>query len=270
MKRKVLWIIFCFLVILPLPVFANGSAIKKVNVFECNGKMYGYHKDPIHYHEVELKGNTYYPVGDEVEEPSCALSFIEEKSAKEEVSLVSCVDGDTAKFKTSEGVFTTRFLAIDTPETVHPTKEVEAFGKEASEFTCNMLTNAKKIVLEYDADSEKYDKYGRLLAWVYADGVFLQQSLVEKGYAEVAYLYGDYKYTSLLKDIEALAKTNKMGKWKIDDTTMENAKEKVQNQESKAKVAKKKTSLVDQIMEAMGEFFDKIVSIVSDFFESMI
>ncbi len=266
MKSKVLWIIFCGIMISPFSVFANGQAVKKVNVFECNGKTYGYHGDPIHYHEVELRGNTYYPVGGEVEEPSCAISFIEGKSAKEEVELVSCVDGDTAKFKTSEGVFTTRFLAIDTPETVHPTKEVEAFGKEASEFTCRMLTNAKRIVLEYDANSEKYDKYGRLLAWVYADGVFLQQSLIEKGYAEVAYLYGDYKYTSLLKDIQVLAQTNKVGKWAVDEK-LETSRSEVPKEK---KVVKKNQSFVEQIMAAVSDFFDKMVSIVSDFLESMI
>ena len=72
------------------------------------------------------------------------------------VTLDKCVDGDTANFKTSTGtVYKTRFLAVDTPETVHPTKEVEAYGKEASNYTCETLTNAKEIKLEYDDNSDR-------------------------------------------------------------------------------------------------------------------
>ena len=74
------------------------------------------------------------------------------------VELSECVDGDTAKFIYNNEKITARFLAIDTPETVHPTKDVEEFGKEASEYTCNKLTNAKEIKLEYDKDSDKTDK----------------------------------------------------------------------------------------------------------------
>ena len=59
--------------------------------------------------------------------------------AKEiKVEFYDCVDGDTAKFLYKEEKITARFLAIDTPETVHPTKEEEAYGKEASKYTCNI------------------------------------------------------------------------------------------------------------------------------------
>jgi micrococcal nuclease len=129
------------------------------------------------------------------------------------VTLSDCVDGDTAKFVTPDGIETVRFLAIDTPETVHPTKGVEPFGKEASAFTCNELNMASSITLEMDMNSDKYDKYKRLLAWVFVDNNLLQSKLIEKGYAKVAYLYGDYKYTGLLLSEEENAKANKLGIW---------------------------------------------------------
>lgn len=132
---------------------------------------------------------------------------------KVEVSFSKCVDGDTAKFVLNDEVITTRFLAIDTPETVHPKKEVEPFGKEASNYTCDKLTNAKKIVLEYDDGSDKVDKYNRHLVWVYYDDHFLQEELIKLGYAKVAYLYGDYQYTKDLQDEEVVAKSNKVGLW---------------------------------------------------------
>ena len=58
------------------------------------------------------------------------------------VKLTKCVDGDTAWFNI-DGVNTkVRFLAIDTPES---TNEVEYYGKESSEFTCNSLKNTSII-----------------------------------------------------------------------------------------------------------------------------
>ena len=131
---------------------------------------------------------------------------------KEEVLFDSCVDGDTAKFIIDDEVKSVRFLAIDTPETVHPTKGEEPYGKEASDFTCNSLKKAKKILLEYE-EGNKIDKYGRILAWVWIDDVLLQDELIKLGYAEVAYLYDDYKYTSLLKDHQAIAEANLLGIW---------------------------------------------------------
>lgn len=132
---------------------------------------------------------------------------------KIEVKFSKCVDGDTAKFILKEEEITARFLAVDTPETVHPSVGEEPFGKDASNYTCNKLTNAKKIVLEYDDGSDKKDKYDRHLVWVYYDDNFLQEELLESGYAEIAYLYGNYKYTSDLQNVELVAKSNKVGIW---------------------------------------------------------
>lgn len=132
---------------------------------------------------------------------------------KVEVEFSRCVDGDTAKFILNDKEITARFLAIDTPETVHPTKGVEPFGKDASNYTCDKLTNAKKIVLEYDEGSDKTDKYDRHLVWVYYDDNFLQEELIKLGYAKVAYLYGDYKYTIDLQNAEVVAKSDKKGIW---------------------------------------------------------
>ena len=152
--------------------------------------------------------------------------FINNSAAleKEEVIFDSCVDGDTAKFIIDGEVKSVRFLAIDTPETVHPTKDEDPYGKEASDFTCNSLKKAKKIVLEYE-EGNKIDKYDRVLAWVWVDDVLLQDELVKLGYAEVAYLYDDYKYTSLLQDHQAIAEANLTGIW--SNETKESDEEKI-------------------------------------------
>ena len=128
-------------------------------------------------------------------------------------SFSKCIDGDTANFKIGEEIKKARFLAIDTPEIKHGNKEADPYGNEAKNFTCNLLKNAKKITLEYDKNSDKTDKYGRVLVWVFVDDILLQEKLVENGLAKVAYLYGDYKYTDVLKKKESFAKKNNIKIW---------------------------------------------------------
>ena len=143
---------------------------------------------------------------------------------KDNVKFSKCVDGDTAKFILDGKEITVRFLAIDTPETKHPKKEAEAYGKEASDFTCNMITNAKSIYLEYDNNSNKTDKYNRYLAWVWVDNNLIQKELVKQGLAKIAYLYGDYKYTDELKKLETEAQGNKLNIWSDNNTDLKNTK----------------------------------------------
>lgn len=137
-------------------------------------------------------------------------------ASAEVVNFSDCVDGDTIKVILDKKEYTVRMLAVDTPESVHPTKGVEYYGKEASEFTCTSVKNAKKLELEYDDDSDKEDKYGRLLAWVFVDGKLLQEELIKNGYAKVAYLYGDYKYTEKLESVQEKASAKEIGVWNTE------------------------------------------------------
>lgn len=142
-------------------------------------------------------------------------------SSKIEVTLYKCVDGDTAWFLINGEKTKVRFLAIDTPES---TNTIEAYGKEASRYTCDLLTKAKKIEIEYDEAANKTDKYGRNLAWIFVDGKLLQEQIVESGYAEVAYLYGNYKYTNKLNTAQKKAKENKIGIWSNNPSSSTNNK----------------------------------------------
>lgn len=187
-------------------------------------------------------------------------------SGREEVTLSKCVDGDTAKFIINNKEETVRFLAVDTPETKHPTKGEEPYGKEASNYTCNRLKEGNKIELEYDDNSTKTDKYNRYLAWVFVDDNLLQAELVKNGLAEVAYLYGDYKYTDLLKDYEQTAIATKVGMHSDTDTSSytkdkeasskkENKKQEKSTENDKEKI---KNSILDYISSLLDEILDEI------------
>ena len=138
-------------------------------------------------------------------------------NSKFKVKLDKCVDGDTAKFVINDEVKTVRFLSINTPEIKHGSTEAEAFGDEASDFTCSALKAARSIKLQYDPKSDQTDKYGRVLAWVFVDDDLLQEKLITEGLAEIKYVYADYLYTDSLKTLEEVAKEAHKGIWSIVD-----------------------------------------------------
>lgn len=132
--------------------------------------------------------------------------FIKLNTNVVDVTFVSCVDGDTAVFELNGVNEKVRFLAIDTLEID------EQLGQKASNYVCNTLKNASRIHLEFEEGSYK-DKYNRVLAWVFVDDKLLQEDLISKGYAQVKYIYDDYKYVNQLIDLQEKAKINKIGIW---------------------------------------------------------
>ena len=141
------------------------------------------------------------------------IMFFSFEVKAQEVTLKKCIDGDTADFNIKGEVKKVRFLAVDAPEIKHGDKKADPYGDDASMFTCMALKMANKVTLEYESNSNKTDKYGRVLAWVFVDDKLLQGLLVKKGYAKVAYLYGDYKYTDKLQKYESEAKSKKLHIW---------------------------------------------------------
>ena len=108
---------------------------------------------------------------------------------EETYSVVKVIDGDTIKLENGEVV---RYIGIDTPETVHPSKPVQCFGKEASDKN-KELVEGKVVKLEKDITNK--DKYGRILRYVWVGDLFVNDELVRQGYAYVYTYPPDVKYT---------------------------------------------------------------------------
>ena len=235
MRKKLVNFLCAIFLLLSTTVYAHGgniSGYKDKNsekITEYNGEYYGYHKedDETHYHKVEwdeekqrwqIKNSSIY-----YDENFNIIKDNNAETKKVEVTLNRVIDGDTVVFDLIESgeSITVRFLAINTPES---TNEIEPYGKEASNFTKNKLTNAKKIILEYDNNSTETDKYNRHLAWIWIDDELLQSILIENGLAKVDYIYGDYKYLEELEEKESIAKSEKVGMWKedIQDEVLDN------------------------------------------------
>jgi len=124
--------------------------------------------------------------------------------------LVRVVDGDTIVVDIQGKQYKVRYIGMDTPETVHPFKPVQYFGKEASEKNRELLVG-KEVKLERDVSET--DKYGRLLRYVWVGDVMINAELVRLGYA-VSYTYPpDVKYQELILRLEREARENNRGLW---------------------------------------------------------
>ncbi|GEM_PF-1228229 len=136
----------------------------------------------------------------------------EEEQAEELFPIIEVIDGDTFRVEINGTVKTVRLIGVDTPETVHPTKKVQCFGKEASNFTKGLLTN-QFVFLETDSQSDTIDKYGRLLRYAYLpDGLFINALLIEKGYA-YAYTRFPFDYLDKFVILENEAREQEVGLW---------------------------------------------------------
>lgn len=138
-------------------------------------------------------------------------------------SIVSVVDGDTVKISVDGKTETFRLIGMDTPETVDPRKEVQCFGVEASNKAKELLSG-KKVRIETDASQGTYDKYNRLLGYIYReDGLFYNKYMIEQGYAHEYTYNAPYKYQTEFKNAQKEAENKKAGLWASDtcngDTT---------------------------------------------------
>ena len=128
---------------------------------------------------------------------SLSLS-IQSKTLKGRIIKIS--DGDTVTLLDSTNTqHKIRLDGIDCPERKQP------FGTKATNFV-KKLTTGKTIVVEW----EKKDRYGRILGYVYADGVNVNKELLKNG---LAWHYKHYNEDQELAKLEQQAKDKKLNIW---------------------------------------------------------
>jgi micrococcal nuclease len=124
------------------------------------------------------------------------------------VLVTVAVDGDTIELADGSRI---RYIGVDTPETVHPSKPVQCFGHEASAFN-RMLVEGRPVRLERDMTDT--DQYGRLLRYVYLEnGTFVNLELVRQGYASVVTYPPDVAHAATLTDAQREARAAGRGLW---------------------------------------------------------
>jgi len=195
-------LVFLFVIFFPISLSAHPGGL------DALGCHHDKKQGEYHCHKGSLEGQSF---GSKSE----ALAAIEklkpdpdEAPDAEYRKVTRVVDGDTIVLDGNERV---RLIGVDTPETKHPQKPVEYFGKEATAFTKRMV-DGRKVRLEYDW--QKQDRYGRTLAYVYLeDGTFLNAEIIKQGYG-FAYTKFPFKYLDEFRQYEREARESGRGLWK--------------------------------------------------------
>lgn len=126
----------------------------------------------------------------------------QENEILETVRIRRVIDGDTIATENGQII---RLIGVDTPE------KYERFGKEASEKT-KELTEGKEVNLEFDKGLK--DKYGRILAYVYIEDVFVNYELLEEGFGYLMIIPPNNRYQEEFKKAYQEAKNKKVGLWR--------------------------------------------------------
>ena len=108
------------------------------------------------------------------------------------------VDGDTVKVVVGRAETTVRLVGIDTPETRKPGTPVQCFGPQASARAAALMPVGGAVTVVTGPAQARYDRYRRLLAYVYRPGRrgpagSVNFSLVASGHAKV-YVYGGVRF----------------------------------------------------------------------------
>ncbi|HEX6115807.1 MAG TPA: thermonuclease family protein [Solirubrobacterales bacterium] len=127
-----------------------------------------------------------------------------------EGDVVRVIDGDTIEVEVGGQTEDVRYIGIDTPESAIPGEPVECFGKEAAAAN-ERLVEGERVRLVFDA--ERRDHYGRLLAYVYAQGTFVNADLVKRGFATTLEIEPNTSRADQLGRLEAEAGQEGAGLW---------------------------------------------------------
>lgn len=138
--------------------------------------------------------------------------------------VVRSMDGDTLAvelrfapvYTKGRKVISIRLAGVDTPEIGVLGRPAECYGVEAAAFT-KRLVEGRRAKLYFDRSFPLFDSRQRLVAYVYLEnGVFLNQKLIEEGYAEEwTYRVKTYDFQAEFQAAEQKARTALVGRWGV-------------------------------------------------------
>ncbi|WP_042347857.1 thermonuclease family protein [Bacillus massiliigorillae] len=133
-----------------------------------------------------------------------------------EATVEKVTDGDTLTISYKNKQQRVRLLLVDTPESVKQGVDPQPFSIEASNFVKELLPIGTKVIIEPGVEGHEYDKYNRLLAYVYVNGEMLNKTLIREGFARVGFIYKpNTRYLDEFLKIQDEAKLNKKNIWSI-------------------------------------------------------
>jgi micrococcal nuclease len=138
------------------------------------------------------------------------------------VVVTRIVDGDTFDARDGDRTVRVRLIGIDTPE-LHPSAKLDAQLRRGWDATlvrrlarraaaaARRLLAGRTVRLELDV--ETHDKYGRLLAYVWADDLLVNAELLRQGQARLLTIPPNVRYADRFARLAAAARAARRGLW---------------------------------------------------------
>ncbi len=131
------------------------------------------------------------------------------------VTVVRDVDGDTVFVRYADGAEGyVRLIGVDTPEDVKPEYPAECGARRAAA-SMQTMAKGKEATLLTDPTQDRFDRYGRLLAYLYIGGRNLDRIQIRNGWGYV-YVFGKNPFRQVrgFRKAEAAAKRERLGVWR--------------------------------------------------------
>ena len=112
----------------------------------------------------------------------------------EQAQVVNVIDGDTIDVQLNGQTVRIRYIGVNTPE-----RDEVCYG-DATRANADLVSGKTVTLIK---DQSETDRFGRLLRYIYVGNVFVNEQLVEQGYAEVVSYPPDtaqYDYFRRLED----------------------------------------------------------------------
>lgn len=120
-------------------------------------------------------------------------------------------DGDTVTLRLNGKKYRTRLIGMDAPEMGQ-----RPWGRRAKQHLIEIMRRTGWTVY-VETDTEKQDKYGRLLAYLWTKKhVLIEEKMIIDGYAVSFTVAPNIRYADKLDKAESAARVKKIGIWSPD------------------------------------------------------
>lgn len=117
------------------------------------------------------------------------------------LSVQDVIDGDTIVLSSGENI---RLIGVDAPE------KLSKYDRESTAMLKKLLDYGE-LSLTYD--KQKYDRYGRTLAYVYSDTLFVNKAMLDSGLAVAYFHQPNTRYFSEFVTAQKMARENGINIW---------------------------------------------------------
>lgn len=137
------------------------------------------------------------------------LLFLSDLIGDDVYRVKRVVDGDTVVLEDASST-NVRYLGIDSPEAQSLDGPGDPLSDEARKINKN-LVEGKRVRLEFD--KERFDHYGRTLAYVFVGDTFVNEEILKSGLARVLIIKPNDRHAERLLNAEKEARDHRRGIW---------------------------------------------------------